>query len=140
MSSKGGDGGGAEAKALPTRNLFHPQAGAYPKPFTKHRGQETFLSPGHPLFDELMATSYSGFQKKRATNLMPEYTAALGQLEAAGAFQYDVTQPMGIETPCARTKVTRTLVGQPGITYKYLGMIQPLVELYGGCMVVLKVS
>ena len=41
-----------------------------------------------------MATSYAGFQKKRATNLMPEYTAALGQLEAAGAFQYDVTQPV----------------------------------------------
>ena len=46
MGGKGGGGGGAEAKALPTRNLFHPQAGAYPKPFTKHRGQETFLSPG----------------------------------------------------------------------------------------------
>ena len=41
-----------------------------------------------------MASSYAGFQKKRATNLMPEYTAALGQLEAAGAFQYDVTQPV----------------------------------------------
>ena len=36
--------------------------------------------------------------------------------------QYDVTQPMGPGTPLAVTKVTRTCVGDPGITYKYLGL------------------
>ena len=39
-----------------------------------------------------------------------------------GVFQYDVTQPMGPSTPLAVTKVTRTCIGDPGITYKYLGL------------------
>ena len=46
----------------------------------------------------------------------------LDALDAGGVFQYDVTQPMGPGTPLAVTKVTRTCVGDPGITYKYLGL------------------
>jgi len=46
----------------------------------------------------------------------------LDALDEGGVFQYDVTQPMGPGTPLAVTKVTRTCVGDPGITYKYLGL------------------
>ena len=44
-------------------------------------------------------------------------------LRSAGLLdRYDCTQPMGPGTSLARTKVTRCLVGTPGITYKYLGL------------------
>ena len=33
-----------------------------------------------------------------------------------------ITQPMGPSTPLSRTRVTRCLIGKPGITYKYLGL------------------
>ena len=34
----------------------------------------------------------------------------------------DATQPHGLGSPCAATKVTRCLYGEPGTTYKYLGL------------------
>ena len=37
-------------------------------------------------------------------------------------YVYDFTQPLGLNTPIARTFVTRTCVGEPGMTYKYLGL------------------
>jgi mRNA N6-methyladenine demethylase len=37
-------------------------------------------------------------------------------------FRTDVTQPFGLGTKCAKTYVTRCLVGEPGTTYKYLGL------------------
>ena len=36
--------------------------------------------------------------------------------------RFDITQPMGPGTPLARTRVTRCVIGEPGITYKYLGL------------------
>jgi len=39
-----------------------------------------------------------------------------------GFFQTDVTQPFGLGTKCAKTYVTRCLVGDHGTTYKYLGL------------------
>jgi hypothetical protein len=60
--------------------------------------------------EELPGTLHTGFR------------SALDGLDDAGIFQYDITQPMGPGTPCAVTKVTRTCVGEPGITYKYLGL------------------
>ncbi|GMI45036.1 hypothetical protein TrCOL_g3314 [Triparma columacea] len=37
-------------------------------------------------------------------------------------YQSDVTQPFGLGTPCAKTYVTRCLLGERGTTYKYLGL------------------
>ena len=43
-------------------------------------------------------------------------------LEAHGFYRFDITQPHGLNSRCATTFVTRCLVGEPGITYKYLGL------------------
>ena len=50
------------------------------------------------------------------------FQAAFNGLEKDGAFQYDLTQPAGLGTKIAKTLVTRCLVGDEGITYKYLGL------------------
>ena len=79
---------------------------SYPASYTKPiDGGDSFVAPGHPQFEEVMQTSYRGFERTPAAELMPKFTASLQQLEGGGAFQYDVTQPMGIGTPCAKTKV-----------------------------------
>lgn len=51
-----------------------------------------------------------------------EARLAFEGLEERGVFRVDVTQPFGLGTKCAATYVTRTLVGDPGTTYKYLGL------------------
>jgi len=43
-------------------------------------------------------------------------------MDGGDLFQHDMTQPHGLGTKVARTFVTRCLVGDPGITYKYLGI------------------
>ena len=57
-------------------------------------------------------TDYSAFEPLRSWQ----------ELESSGLFVVDVTQPMGLGTKLAPTFVTRTLVGENGITYKYLGL------------------
>jgi len=47
---------------------------------------------------------------------------SLASLESSGAFQFDITQPAGLGTKLAKTLVTRCLVGDAGVTYKYLGL------------------
>jgi alpha-ketoglutarate-dependent dioxygenase FTO len=47
---------------------------------------------------------------------------ALQTMEKANIFRTDVTQPFGLGTKCARTYVTRCLLGERGTTYKYLGL------------------
>merc|ERR1712107_230169 len=43
-------------------------------------------------------------------------------MDIEGVFRKDVTQPMGLGTACAPTSVWRTLVGEMGMSYKYLGI------------------
>ena len=52
-------------------------ANTYPDSYTKHRGQEGFLTPEHPEYDAVVATSYRGFEKKPAPKLMPKFTSVL---------------------------------------------------------------
>jgi hypothetical protein len=47
---------------------------------------------------------------------------ALCTMQDAGFFRTDVTQPFGLGTKCAKTYVTRCLLGEAGTTYKYLGL------------------
>jgi hypothetical protein len=37
-------------------------------------------------------------------------------------FRHDITQPFGLGSKCAKTYVTRCLLGDTGTTYKYLGL------------------
>mmetsp|Transcript_17755 Transcript_17755/g.26492 ORF Transcript_17755/g.26492 Transcript_17755/m.26492 type:complete len:166 (+) Transcript_17755:990-1487(+) len=43
-------------------------------------------------------------------------------MDKARIFSTDVTQPRGLGTKCAKTYVTRCLLGDEGTTYKYLGL------------------
>ena len=47
---------------------------------------------------------------------------ALQKLDSENYFRTDVTQPFGLGTKCAKTYVTRCLLGARGTTYKYLGL------------------
>ena len=46
----------------------------------------------------------------------------LQQMQRHQFFQTDVTQPFGLGSKCAKTYVTRCLVGDHGTTYRYLGL------------------
>ena len=98
----------------------------YPPSFPYAGSGKTFITEDHPQFEPCFKTSYKGFIKEESSELPDAlhtgFRDALDALDEGGVFQYDVTQPMGPGTPLAVTKVTRTCVGDPGITYKYLGL------------------
>ena len=77
-------------------------------------------------FEEVMAASYSQFKVDEPVQFSPSFherfQRSLKGLEGLGYYQYDFTQPAGLGTKVAQTMVTRCLVGEPGITYKYLGL------------------
>ena len=88
------------------------------------------LEPGMPDFDECARACYRGFiheQRDAGAAVQPSMLhrvdAALEALRKSGLFHHDIVlaphkgQPM--PTP---TVVQRILVGNPGITYKYLGL------------------
>lgn len=85
-----------------------------------------FLSQSHPDFATVVEQSYQGFAVQPASlypsSFSTSYREALDALGSAGFYQYDMTQPAGLGTKIARTFVTRCLVGDPGMTYKYLGL------------------
>ena len=83
----------------------------------------------HPLdayFQEVMSASYSQFKVDEPVQFSPSFherfQRSLKSLEDLGYYQHDYTQPAGLGTKVAQTMVTRCLVGEPGITYKYLGL------------------
>lgn len=86
-----------------------------------------FLTPTHANFDACLATSYGGFALE-ASDALPaafhqRFRSCLHQLQSTGVLdRRDITQPMGAGTALAPTRVTRCLIGKPGITYKYLGL------------------
>ena len=115
----------ARAGGLAQQKVVH----VLPRAFEEYRGTKLFLCPSDPQFGELMRSTYPGFVHEPRT-WAPEadhaaYLGALRAMEAAlphSLFQYDVVQPMKLGSRCSKTFVTRTLVGEPGITYKYLGL------------------
>jgi alpha-ketoglutarate-dependent dioxygenase FTO len=49
------------------------------------------------------------------------FLRTLNGLGSDGFYKFDVNQPMGLGTKLSRTFVSRCVVGDAGITYKYLG-------------------
>ncbi|KAF0719040.1 Aste57867_1324 [Aphanomyces stellatus] len=98
-----------------------PKAMPLPSPYT---GSEKYLTPAHPMFDEILARSFVGFVHENAAKLPKDLHAgmrlAFEKLRDKGYFQYDVVMAGGKHL--SRTFVRRTLVGDFGITYKYLGL------------------
>lgn len=74
-----------------------------------------------------MAKCYKGFAVEEASqydkDFHDRFTTALRGLESNTRFlKFDITQPGGLGTKIAKTYVTRCVVGEPGVTYKYLGL------------------
>jgi hypothetical protein len=80
------------------------------------------LEPGMRHFNECLGQCYRGFvhQPQALPELEPRIIAALESLKEQQYFHYDVVFGGGIRL--GRTFVRRILVGNPGITYKYLGL------------------
>ena len=80
------------------------------------------LEPGMRHFNECLSQCYRGFihQPQALPELEPRMIAALESLKQQQYFHYDVVFGGGIRL--GRTFVRRILVGNPGITYKYLGL------------------
>lgn len=86
----------------------------------------TFLTPtNNPRhYQSCLSTSYAGFQIDLPSTIPQSihktfYTSFTG-MHNGGLFLHDVVRPGGKK--CTRTVVSRTLVGEPGSTYKYLGL------------------
>ena len=95
-----------------------------PTPFLGDAAGRRWLAPEHePSFSEVLATSYTGFVHEPKCKLPSAFhdlfERCFARLDAQGYFQYDTVLPAGF---AAQTYVKRTLVGDPGITYKYLGL------------------
>eukprot|EP00752_Nemacystus_decipiens_P001669 g1621.t1 len=98
-----------------------------PPRFEGFRGRpDRFLEQSDPQFQEVVSKCYAGFRVEGpetfAAKVHSEARRAFDGLEEGGIFRADVTQPFGLGTKCAVTYVTRTLAGEPGTTYKYLGL------------------
>ena len=84
-----------------------------------------FLTPRDPEFEDHVSNHYQGFVHCSVDDLEPldfhqRSRAALERLRDANYYQYDIVMAGGKHS--SRTFVKRTLVGNPGITYKYLGL------------------
>jgi len=84
------------------------------------------LDNNDSLYKELISSSYKNLVVLKPPEFNPvfhdQFVKAFEKLEALNYFQYDYTQPQGLNSKIAKTYVTRCLVGIPGITYKYLGL------------------
>lgn len=85
-----------------------------------------FINATHPQHQQILNTSYQGFSIETpsdyGTAFDNKFQEALETLDRQGCYQFDMTQPAGLGTKVARTFVSRCLVGEPGSTYKYLGL------------------
>eukprot|EP01031_Cornospumella_fuschlensis_P032485 gene32485-39275_t len=99
---------------------------SYPKPFPQLSSFKNFIKPTHDLFEALVSTSYEGFLYEPGANcgasFSEQFQHSLLQLDRLGYYQFDMTQPGGLNTKVAKTFVSRCLVGDAGMTYKYLGL------------------
>lgn len=107
----------------------------YPPPFPRDEKlpipEDYFLKSEEPFkqsFQRALETAYEGFVTDRYSegdgSLFDHESIqqALLKLDDFGIFRTDVTQPFGLGTKCAKTYVTRCLIGDEGTTYKYLGL------------------
>merc|ERR1719223_2568428 len=74
-------------------------------------------------FKEAIDTCYEGFSVDppsciKGSNLDDKVQKGLKFMEEVGIFRYDITQPFGLGTKCAKTFVRRCLVGEEGTTYR----------------------
>jgi len=86
-----------------------------------------FMTPRDSNFANVMQCCYPDFvistPDQFGSSFHERFRAAMQGLEEVDhAYQFDLTQPAGLGTKLAKTFVSRCLVGEPGISYKYLGL------------------
>ena len=87
--------------------------------------KKSVLTPSDgAVFDKCLRKCYRGLSWEDPgslpNSLHRSFTSAFDDLNEAGLFLYDVIQPGGQRL--SLTMVTRTLIGEPGSTYRYLGL------------------
>lgn len=89
---------------------------------TSSSSSSLFLTRHDPEFEDHVQRHYRGFAHCSVDELdfHEEAKSVLERLRDANYYQYDIVMAGGKHT--SRTFVKRTLVGNPGITYKYLGL------------------
>ncbi len=100
-----------------------------PPPCPKHllpKDRTRFMVPTDENFKEVIDVCYRGFVTQPPSSFSDRFhdnfRKAMEGLETEGCYQFDLTQPLGLGTKVAKTFVSRCLVGEPGCTYKYLGL------------------
>jgi hypothetical protein len=99
-----------------------------PPPFPKHQHKVPdtgFLldeDPYRESFQVALETCFEGVVWDKPSISEKKFQGALRILDDAAIFRTDITQPAGLGAKCAKTYVTRCLLGATGTTYKYLGL------------------
>jgi mRNA N6-methyladenine demethylase len=90
----------------------------------ERHGKHSVASGGNDYQTSEETKRITTSQKQPKSNYISEANvlAALDRMNNRDEFREDVTQPFGLGTKCAKTYVTRCLVGEPGTSYKYLGL------------------
>ena len=93
----------------------------------KNLPNNRFVRPSDKnIFNKVLSTSYKGFKLLSPNEFNDNYSnrfqSTLQELENIGCYRFDVTQPTGLGNKLAKTFVSRCLVGEAGLTYKYLGL------------------
>jgi len=151
MVSKGNSRKRKRAKNKPTENLsdanslkISPASSAFSPPVAV-QGKKFLSEDDGQMFQEQVHRHYQGFVHIPAEQVTPSNfhqiaKAAFERLRDANYYQYDIVKAGGKHA--SRTFVKRTLVGEPGITYKYLGLrlfahawsgpgVQPVMKAIG---------
>jgi alpha-ketoglutarate-dependent dioxygenase FTO len=110
-----------------SRQLVSAGDSLLPLPFPSHLKCPSgdFLRdqpPHNESFKVALNTAYEGFVVDESVADEHVIQNALDDMLQQSFFRKDVTQPFGLGTKCAKTFVTRCVVGDEGTTYKYLGL------------------
>jgi alpha-ketoglutarate-dependent dioxygenase FTO len=123
--SSGGGGGSGGGAARGAGSDYDPGP---PPPYDAQSSGASvapLLTPGMPHYERCLQSCFRGFVHQSPASpgiraMVPAVTRALEALKGRGYFTHDVVLGGGLKL--AATFVRRILVGEPGITYKYLGL------------------
>lgn len=122
VSVSGGKGKGSKRTPLPVaRTKAKPTRFSHPRlDSVLRRLGRAWLSPGDDLYHAVLARSYRGMRflprEELPRSIHRGFRRCFDDLNDTGLFMYDTVQAGGKRL--SRTFVTRTLVGDAGITYK----------------------
>lgn len=108
------------------KNSVYKRITVLPTEYGSSNVKDRFLVPSDVEYQDVLQKSYLGFHTEPPEGFSEEFHSkfygCFEELETCDIFQFDYTQPAGLGTKVAKTFVSRCLVGDAGITYKYLGI------------------